>query len=291
MSISIFVASQGRSWLCCCLAVSCAVAFPSAAAPCIANKAASDDPLARLIAAEHAFAADVQKMGINLGFREHAAADSILLRDEPVPALEQLSRESDDPSMQLEWQPTMGAVSRSNDLGFTTGPYSLTRGGKLLYGQFLTIWARGEDGRWRWFLDHGLPPVGEARPVVKIGPSRDLGGRTCGGGMRQLAHVEEALNKAVVVGDWTATLRLLADDAVVLRPRLGALSRPEAARQLPGRPGFAKAERLGMRLARSGDLAISYGRLTRPPDKPGAYYVRVWRRESAQWRLLIDEIA
>jgi hypothetical protein len=78
-------------------------------------------------------------------------------------------------------------------------------------------------------------------------------------------------------------------DHPLARPRVRSCS--EAAQQLPGRSGFVSAERLGKRLARSGDPAMSHRGLKRMSDKPGVHYVRVWRRESPDRRLLLDEIA
>ncbi|TGX44201.1 hypothetical protein E5A74_05170, partial [Sphingomonas naasensis] len=128
------------------------------ALPAAAGQAGpADDPLASLVAAERGFAADVARLGLSPGFRAHVAPEGILLRPDPRPALAQLASETDEPGIRLEWEPAVAAVARSNDLGFTTGPYRMTRGEEAHHGRFLTIWLRGADGKWRWFLDHGVP--------------------------------------------------------------------------------------------------------------------------------------
>jgi ketosteroid isomerase-like protein len=253
-----------------------------------------DDPIASLVAAERSFAADVSKLGLTPGFRAHAAPDSILLRPDPKPALTQLGQEADDPTLRLEWRPAIAAVSRSNDLGFTTGPYRITGAGTALHGQFLTVWLRGTDGRWRWYLDHGLPPVPEAQPTVFPTQVRRLPGAATAvlpkGPQPDLASAEDGLNAAIVRGGWNALVDMLAKDGQVLRPGHGAVSRAEAAELLLGPTGFEGGERLGMRVARAEDLAASYGRLRRATGKRGAYYVRIWRREPGGWRLLVDQL-
>jgi ketosteroid isomerase-like protein len=274
------------------LVIGAAIAALAFSAPLIASDGSTDDPIAAIVAAERSFAADAVRIGVNPAFRAHAAPDSILLRPDPRPALEQLAREVDQVPLQLEWQPALAAVSRSNDLGFATGPYRLTREGKAMHGQYLTIWQRGADGRWRWYLDHGLPPVAEQQPTVFPGAVRDLGiGAVAAEDGGRLADAEDALNRAITAGQWMKLVDALADQASVLRPRLGVLSKAEAIKLLPGRPGFAVAERLGMRIAGAGDLAATYGRLSRDAAQPGVNYVRIWRRESGGWRLLVDEIS
>jgi ketosteroid isomerase-like protein len=274
------------------LHIGAAIAVSAFSTPLIARDRPADDPIAAIVAAERSFAADAARIGVNSAFRAHAAADSILLRPDPRPALEQLAREVDDVPLQLEWQPAVAAVSRSNDLGFATGPYRLTRGGKTMHGQYLTVWQRGADGRWRWYLDHGLPPVAEKEPIVFPGKVRDLGfGAVAAKDGGQLADAEDALNRAIIAGEWMKLIDAMADQGSILRPRLGVLSKAEATRLLPGRPGFAIAERLGMRIAGAGDLAATYGRLSREAGQAGVNYVRIWRREAGGWRLLVDEIS
>lgn len=267
-----------------------ALAMPAAAG----QSGPADDALASLIAAEHSFAADAARLGINPAFRAHAAADSILLRPDPRPALAQLATESDDPGVRLEWQPVVAAVARSNDLGFTTGPYRMSQGEEAHYGRFLTIWLRGDDGKWRWYLDHGVPTPGATQSATPDTEVVRLDTGAAGGrsktGEAELAAAEEALNAAVARGDWDRLVDALAEQGYLLRPRDGMVARADAARLLAGRPGFAGAERLGTRISAAGDLATSYGRLTRAAGKPGAYYVRIWRREAAGWRLLVDEL-
>lgn len=273
-----------------CLASLIALAIPAAAG----QGGPPDDPLAGVVAAERGFAADAARLGINAAFRAHVAPEGILLRPDPRPALAQLATEPDAPGLKLEWEPALGAVARSNDLGFTTGPYRMTRGEEAYHGRFLTIWLRGADGKWRWFLDHGVPTPAatpSVPPVVEV-LRLEVGAATSRSPTREaeLAAAEDAVNAAAVRGDWGALVEALAEPGHLLRPRDGMIARTDAAQTLAGRPGFASAERLGMRISGAGDLAASYGRLARAPGKPSAYYVRIWRREAAGWRLLIDEL-
>ena len=54
----------------------------------------------------------------------------------------------------LVWWPLWAGISRSGDLGFTTGPY--TSDGKP-GGYYFTVWATQPDGSWKWLYDGGPP--------------------------------------------------------------------------------------------------------------------------------------
>ncbi|NYT41972.1 nuclear transport factor 2 family protein [Sphingomonas sp. R-74633] len=266
-----------------------ALLFPSS----FAHAQSGADPFASLVAAERDFAADAQRIGITGAFRAHAASDSVLLTPEPVAAPERLAKQRDTPGLTLEWHPSVAGIARSHDLGFTTGPYRMVDGGRVLAGQFLTIWSRGADGRWRWFLDHGLPPqaaegaaslptqvirladAAQAKPEGEVGQSLEL--------------AEQALNAGYLEKGVAALLPVLAEDGYLLRTHVGSIAKPDAARLAPDTRRFARAEQLGTRISGAGDLAASYGRLVPATGAP-AYYVRVWRRDGVTWQLLIDEL-
>ncbi|MFT3975810.1 MAG: hypothetical protein QM688_01655 [Sphingomonas bacterium] len=253
--------------------------------PFVAAGASGEDQAAGLIAAERAFAADAGRIGITPAFRAHVAPDAILIRPDPAPALPVLAKEVDTPGLRLEWQPAIAAIARSGDLGFTTGPYRLTQKDKALYGRFLTIWERGADGKWRWYIDHGLPPVSdvpqELAPVAVTVLRQGLPAR--GRPMPGAADADTALNAAIVARGTGAVVEHLAADGHLLRLDRGMVRTDQ------GIP-VSGAETLGIRASTAGDLAASYGRLSLTDGGQAHYYVRIWRRDRAGWRLLIDQI-
>src|SRR4051812_27339602 len=118
---------------------------------------ASAPDVAPVVAAENAFAADAQRLGVRLAFLSHFDAGSWLFRPYPVPALDALARDADDGS-RLEWAPEIAGVAASGDMGFTSGPWSAHAPGVAngVHGHFLTIWKRGDDGIWRVQVDGGI---------------------------------------------------------------------------------------------------------------------------------------
>lgn len=253
-----------------------------------------EDGFASLLAAEHAFAADAMRDGITPAFRAHAAQDSVLLVPGPVSAAAHLAKQQDTPGLTLEWRPRVAGVARSGDLGFTSGPYRLAHGDRVSTGEFLTIWSRGADGRWRWFLDHGLPPLATTvasltgpasvqRFVFVALPRKDAAADN------GLEAAEQALNSGYLDKGVAALLPALAPDGYLLRPGRGPLVKSDVGALAADLRRYAKAERLGSRISADGDLAASYGRLL-PPSGVPAYYVRIWRRNGSGWELLIDEL-
>ncbi|MEP6883961.1 MAG: hypothetical protein ABJC66_04345 [Gammaproteobacteria bacterium] len=110
---------------------------------------------------------------------EHCAAGggglkSLLLADVPGRSFTAAAVDHCD---KIEWYPTAADLALSDDLGFTTGPWSCTLagGGGQIHGHFLTIWNRGAGCGWQVQFDHGVshsePANLEPKLVVDSAPS------------------------------------------------------------------------------------------------------------------------
>ncbi|WEK43423.1 MAG: hypothetical protein P0Y64_00830 [Candidatus Sphingomonas colombiensis] len=248
-----------------------------------------DEAASGMIAAERRFAADAARIGIASAFRAHVAPDGILIRPDPAPAPATLASDVDTPGVRLEWQPAIAAVARSGDLGFTTGPYQITHGDKAVHGRFLTVWERGSDGAWRWYLDHGMPPIGAGPGELASATVTILrrGVAAKGAAAPGASEADVALN-ALIVAEGTGVIAdYLAPDGHLLRVKRGVVRKADARGDSAA---VRSVETLGIRVSAAGDLAASYGRLIRVGEERAVYYVRVWRRDRAGWRLLVDRI-
>lgn len=145
--------------LACSLAMLGNPAWPEASSPC-----ADDGGLQGLLSTEYAFAGKA-RASVRTAFLEYLAEDSLVLEPQPVPgrALYTAAKENAD---RLEWYPSIADIAGSHDLGFTTGPwvYTAAAGGAPIHGDFLTVWKRDAECRWRIELDggvsHGAPGPG-----------------------------------------------------------------------------------------------------------------------------------
>lgn len=55
----------------------------------------------------------------------------------------------------IRWEPRDGEVALSGELGFTWGDWSVREQDSTYYGNYVTVWKRGADGKWRMRLDGG----------------------------------------------------------------------------------------------------------------------------------------
>ena len=119
-----------------------------------------------LMAVDRSFSALSQEKGMNTAFLEYIASDGIILRANArpfvgKPAVAELLNRNDDTTFSLTWEPLDGMVSRSGDLGFTYGIYTLNADESKSQGTYVTIWRKGAQGNWKSVFDTGNPGIGD----------------------------------------------------------------------------------------------------------------------------------
>ncbi len=67
-----------------------------------------------------------------------------------------------DPAVTLHWTPTEGGIFEDQQYGYTRGRYELRKkeGDQFVLvgkGTYLTVWRKGEEGKWWVVTDSGLP--------------------------------------------------------------------------------------------------------------------------------------
>jgi ketosteroid isomerase-like protein len=73
------------------------------------------------------------------------------------------------PGFHITWTPESAVVSKSGDLGYTTGTNEMSvpdPAGKVTktVGRYLAVWRRESDGRWRSVEDYTTPGPAETPP-------------------------------------------------------------------------------------------------------------------------------
>jgi ketosteroid isomerase-like protein len=127
-----------------------------------------------LLAADRAFDAATAERKID-GFSSFLADNAATLRaDQPVLRGKAALRQDWKPllenkSMSLRWQPISAEISKSGDLGYTVGSYTITRKdekGSAVQGtgKYLTVWRLQKDGSWKVEFDTGVPDTSPASP-------------------------------------------------------------------------------------------------------------------------------
>ncbi|MBS1496354.1 MAG: hypothetical protein JSU03_04690 [Bacteroidetes bacterium] len=123
-----------------------------------------------LLATDKAFSDLSEKSGMKNAFLEYIDSNGVLLKPNQMPiiganAIDYLIQ-ANDTDFILKWQPQHAVVSKSADLGYTYGVYALQSKTKdsVLYGTYVSIWKKQEDGKWKFVLDSGNEGVGDENP-------------------------------------------------------------------------------------------------------------------------------
>ena len=115
-----------------------------------------------IVLAENEFSAMAGEEGIPAAFLAFAAQDAVLKRGNNLvigwDAIKERFAKQTQGNVKLEWSPDFVDVSKSGDLGYTYGNYTLTStdslGNKVENtGIFHTVWKRQQDGEWKFVWD------------------------------------------------------------------------------------------------------------------------------------------
>jgi ketosteroid isomerase-like protein len=278
-------------------------------AACAGAPTYPDGTLEDLFNAERAFAHDATERGIRAAFLDHFATDGVDFRPGPGVMRERvLARPApaDPLALVLDWSPQAGAVARSGDLGFTTGPYALSSPrdpqAPTHYGYFLSVWKR-EKGQWRVAADAGVVTPAAPQPEssaagaaaqasasLRVVPMFDRGGKDA---LLAIEREGRSLDPVQDAAGEPSYFELLDNAVRVLREGSYASIGADAARKAlaaPGRRIFWTPAFAGV--SAGNDFGYTYGRYARfvgSSEEATGYYLHVWQRDSAgAWRITAD---
>lgn len=238
------------------------------------------------------FAALSRAQGVRTAFLAYFARDAVAFLPSVIEARPYY--ESHNFPFQLDWSPAGGEISQQGDLGYTYGPAVVTvpqpSGTPLRAGSFyLTLWERDDAGDWKIAIDNGVSaPLG---PLTGVAEQRGPASRpgiplvnvARNARLQKLTLTDRALARELAT-DPLAFARYRRADCVFLRnggARIGA----DADTLLATLPPRALDSLETARVAVSGDLGYTAGVSAGPRV---THYLRVWRLENAQWRLVAD---
>ncbi len=286
-----------------------AIAF--AAALIVAGPALAQAPdVAPIVAAERAFAADAPVLGLTASFNRWAVPDAVMIGDGQVQTVRnvfppEIPRPADE--IRLEWWPNFAGISRSGDLGFTTGGVAVN--GRRT-GHYFTIWQKQADGSWRWVYDGGSGasaadvPGPDSEPVI-LPPGPELLQVVTSLGsppppvapdwaMTRVRAEEAALARAAATDQKAAHLAAMADNGrLYVAPRAPAIGREAFADALDAWPAtFRFGPTGGGGQSQYGDLVWTYGPAawTRDGEERTGHYVRLWQRQEEGFRIVLAQL-
>lgn len=112
-----------------------------------------------ILNADISFSDMSRQVGMKKAFLQYIDNEGVLLRPGHLPlqgavAIDFLSQLSDT-AYTLTWQPMKAEISKSGDLGFTYGVYTLSIKDSVYKGTYVSIWKKQNDGSWKFVLDSG----------------------------------------------------------------------------------------------------------------------------------------
>ena len=264
------------------------------------------DLLQSVVETERAFAQAAVERGVKEAFQAFLSEDAVLFRPRAVNAQDWLREQPATPGV-LSWEPAYADVSAAGDLGFTTGPWSFSPApdqSPVAHGNYFTFWKKQADDSWKAVIDHGTINPPPATAAVRLeSPTSPLAYSSWrvdeaerGEQVEALLQTDRAFAGAAVTGGRLQALTTFVTPAVItLRNGRQPLKGIDAIRGLiAGRPGRLTWNVQGGDVARSGDLAYSYGKYEfAAAEPPGTVevgnYLRAWRRQATgSWRVVVD---
>ena len=258
--------------------------------------------LGSLVDAELAFARTGAARGIREAFLSNFADDGIVFEPEPVRLRETWSARpapADPLAVKLLWSPAQAGVAASNDLGFTTGPYTLTSAVQpdaTRHGVYFSVWKRERGGRWQVLLDLGIATPA-AVDFVPLGaaPRQQFTGRAAPTAERnRLLRLEtHAGTSSALARTPNAYAQLLGSSARLHRNGSAPIApRAEVAAEMARRVSSVAWTPADARVSRAADMAVTWGKYREVDHAQQAhdgYYAHLWLRDAqGAWGLAYD---
>lgn len=267
---------------------------------CAEEENAADVALQTIVANEAKFFQLGQEQGTRAAFLEFLSDDSIVFHPGPVNGKQEWAKRPEK-GIWLTWRPLVAVMSRSADLGYTTGPAEWRKEKEdktpFGYGQFITIWKKQKDGSWKVALDVGGEVPGAAKsdeaPQLEMSISNGRPANSDHAAAEKSLRAAEAKYAAAAKADSTIALTE-AGNAELRVHREGvfpAIGKGAATLMLSVRRGQLSCERLGGGMSAAGDLAYSYGKysLASPEKTERGHYLQIWRTEpDGSWKIALD---
>ena len=283
------------------LAASVVTAVVSAGQAPPSGTAATIPPaLSAMAEAEREFAAAARVKGVRDAFLEFFADDAMF---EPGrgSAKDQLRKQKPQPfsERELVWEPRTGDVAASGELGWLTGPGTfINHAGPdktPRHTNYLSVWRKEPDGRWRVFIDLGTnlkAPATFAPGFTRFAfADRYNGNESKAAAGDKLSAADRGLNERIEsAGAAAAYAAVLAPGARLHREGVGALTEPAAVREwLTTNAKGMTAEARAAESATSADFGYSYGTYKFGSGDKSGTYLRIWTRDAqGRWRVVAE---
>ena len=248
---------------------------------------------------ERAFAKQTADTTIHAAFLEYFADESMNFNPDPGPTRSRLRQQPDafPKDLRMKWEPRVGDIAASGDLGYLTGTVESTMPGQpLRYGNYFSVWKKQANSEYRVILDVGSAQPGKPAAdgfVRSTALATYKGEDTKPAAQASLLAADKAFGAAIA--DNVAKAYGAAMHAAERLHRSGYLpmtNRDAAVGWLRDHVKSMTSESVKSESAASRDLGYTWGSFTMTSSEASdsrGYYVRVWiRQANGSWQLVAD---
>lgn len=262
--------------------------------------AQAQSALQEMVKTEQAFCKMAEEKNTRDAFLAFIADDGLLFRpgavngkkwmlEHPVPA--------SDKKPLLAWQPAYAGMAASGDMGFTTGPWEskadVNDEKPSGYGHFVTVWKKQPDGAWKFVVDLGISHPQSGGPQTLWQPADTNNKETfkpvdVASARKSLLDRDQAYEAAGLRQGLAKAFATFASPDVRLyrSNNLPYIGREASAEALAKTTGQIKWHAIGSDVSRAGDFGYTHG-IYETTNERGSY-VRIWKKQSGEWRIVMD---
>ncbi|MCC3154510.1 nuclear transport factor 2 family protein [Hymenobacter sp. BT770] len=255
-------------------------------------------PHAAVVAAETAFAAQAMQESTPAAFLANSAPKAWVTENGKWANAQDVWRSRPArPGSRLTWYPVLADAAQSGDLGYTTGPWTALLNDKpQASGEYVTVWRKQPDGKWKFVVDMGVERIGTAPAKAATVPQPRLlaaAATPSTAPSNIVLEVDRKFAAAQLLKPGAAYQQHLSTEARLYRPGLSMMQGAAAAANMKNLDGGYQFVPVDGYLAAAGDLGYVVGTLQRSrgakhPEENGSY-LRIWRREAVDgWRLVLE---
>ena len=243
-----------------------------------------------LVLAEKRFAAHAVSVNMKDAFLAFLDSNGVVFENgAAVNGIQSWSKKENRPGI-LNWHPQFAEIAGSNDLGYTTGPWTFqpksVNDSVVARGQYITVWHLDKRGEWKFLVDLGTGnlPSTDSSDVKKIDVPKIIHQPI---NLLSLVKAEEKFIKAFGKDPAKAYRQFLSAHSIVNRngflPATAATTQEMLIQQTPSNLHFSIAH---SGIAHSGDLGFVYGTVLLSGKKEN--YLRIWRSEKEGWKIALE---
>ena len=251
-----------------------------------------------VIAAESAFATQAVQAGSPAAFLANSSPEALVAQDGKLANAQQVwAARPAQANSRRTWYPVLADAAQSNDLGYTTGPWTMTQNDKpQAAGEYVTVWRKQPDGQWKFAVNMSIERVGIPPSKAVEVPQPRLAVATATPSTAPayvILEVDKRFALAQLAKPGMAYQQYLSAEARLYRPGLSMMQGAAASANMKALDRGYQFVTTGGYLAAAGDLGYVVGTLHRDANpkhtEENGSYLRIWRREATNgWRLVLE---